>query len=200
MVLKVGLTGGIGSGKSVVAGMFAKLGTEIIDADIIAKEITQPGQRAYQLIIKHFGIDILTKDKQLNRKQLRQLVFNDTKQKIWLEKTLHPLILQQIVERIQKVNSPYCIIIIPLLAEAWPEIDFIDRVCVVEAPENLRKQWAANRDQAALLEIEAIVANQSSSAQRLALADDIIHNDQDIPALQIQVHKLHQQYLQMTTI
>ena len=197
MVLRIALTGGIGSGKSTVSQLFAKLGAEMIDADQIAHELTQCGKLAYQQIVEHFGSSFLLANQQLDRKKLRHCIFKSNQAKTWLEKMLHPMILETIRQKIINVRSSYCIIVIPLLTETTLKIDFIDRVCVIDAPIHLRKQWATTRDEASLSEITAIMSQQNSSSRRLAIADDVITNDQDMATLQIQVEKLHHQYLQM---
>lgn len=195
-MLCVGLTGGIGSGKTTVANMFAKLGAAVIDADVIAREVVASGTLGLTAIVTHFGQDILTGAGELDRKKLREMIFQDEQAKSWLERTLHPLILQVIHERIRTTSSPYCIIVIPLLAETAYLFDFLNRVCVVDAPETLRKQWAAERDQVSLAHIETIMATQTTRKQRLAIADDVITNNHDLKALNLQVKRLHQQYLE----
>lgn len=192
----VGLTGSIGSGKTTVARFFAKLGVTIVDADIIAREITEPGAPGYTAVLAHFGKKILTQQ-HIDRKQLRQIIFKNPAEKKALEKILHPLILEAMRERIRHATSPYCIAVIPLLAEVFSQIDFVTRVCVVDAPEHLSKQWAAERDHTSLLDIEAIMAAQIAHEERLALADDVILNNQDLAGLERQVKILHRQYLQM---
>jgi len=195
----VGLTGGIGSGKTTVANFFAQLGITVIDADVIAREVTEPGAPAYNPIVEHFGQDIVTAQGQLDRKKLRRIIFENNLAKVWLENLLHPLILRTMRERIDQVTSPYCIMVIPLLVETAFSIDFLDRICVVDAPEALRKQWAAQRDQTSPAEIEAVIAAQSARERRLALADDLIINNHDLAALETQIKKLHSQYLQMAS-
>jgi len=194
LMLRVALTGGIGSGKTTAARFFAQQGIPVIDADRIAHELTACGAAGYAAIVEHFGEVVLTAGGQLDRRKLRQVIFNDPAAKHWLEQTLHPLILQIMRQRIDAVTSAYCILIIPLLAETELEIDFIDRVCLVDAPEGLRKQWASQRDQVSPQEITAIIDHQSSREQRLAIADDVIVNDGDLKALEQQVKKLHQKY------
>jgi dephospho-CoA kinase len=193
----IGLTGGIGSGKTTVANFFAELGVNVIDADLIARELTRPGAPAHKPIIDHFGTDILTQNGELDRRKLRNIIFKNPAARFWLENTLHPLILQSIRERIAASPSPYCLVVIPLLAEAAAQIDFLDRVCVVDAPEVLRKEWAAKRDQVATADIERIITAQSARNQRLAMANDVILNDRDLNYLKEQVKKLHNQYLQL---
>ena len=198
-MLCVGLTGSIGSGKTTVANMFADLGSTIIDADLIARQVTQPGTRAYHAIVHHFGVEILTSKKTLDRTKLRQIIFNDGEARKWLEKTLHPVILDTIRDQLKKVTTPYCIVVIPLLVETFPIIDFLNRICVVDAPIEICMRRIMQRDQTDISHIQAIISAQSPREQRLQLADEIIANDQDLTSLQTQVKKLHQQYLQMTS-
>jgi dephospho-CoA kinase len=196
--LCIGLTGGIGSGKTTVANFFKKLGITIIDADEAAREITMPGAVGYTAILNHFGEKILAADsKQLDRQKLRRMIFQSQADKNWLEQTLHPLILQIIRERAAKANSPYCLVVIPLLVETSLSTEFLDRVCVVDASPESQQRWAAQRDQVSSAEIAAIMATQASREQRLKMADDVIINDQDFAALNRQIINLHHQYLQM---
>jgi dephospho-CoA kinase len=193
----IGLTGGIGSGKTTVANFFAQWGIAVIDADVIAREVTEPGSKGYDAIVVYFGKDILNASGGLDRKKLRSTVFKNPQAKIWLENTLHPLILNAMRDQIVRVSSPYCVAVIPLLAETSFTVDFLDRICVVDAPEASRKQWAARRDQVSPTDIDLIIAAQSAREKRLAIADDVIINDQDLDFLEAQVKKLHLQYLQM---
>ncbi len=195
-MLCVGLTGGIGSGKSTVAKMFAELGAMIIDADIIAREVTAVNEPGYEKILAHFGADILTAEGELDRKKLRQIIFADKKSQLIVEQILHPLIINEIKQRLTRLQAPYCIVVIPLLVEAIHKIDFLNRICVVDAPTNLRTVWAAKRDQVSALEITAIIEIQASREQRLNIADDIIVNNDSLLALKKQVMALHIQYLQ----
>jgi dephospho-CoA kinase len=195
----VGLTGGIGSGKTTVAHFFSELGVTIIDCDQIARDVTQPGGAGLIAIIEHFGQEILTDSKELNRKKLREIIFSHPHEKDWLELTLHPLILVEVHQKIQHAVPPYCIVVIPLLAEKRDYFTFLNRICVVDAPESLRKTWAAKRDQASLAEIDKIMDSQYNSLQRLKIADDVIHNEHDFDALKAQILHLHQLYLQLAT-
>ncbi len=190
----VGLTGGIGSGKSTAAHFFSQLGVEVIDADEIARKITAPNSPGLSAIVKHFGPEILI-NHDLDRKKLRAIIFSNLQEKQWLESTLHPLILDEISQLIQKIRSPYCVVVIPLLLESQLSFDFLNRICVVDAPLDKRRQWAASRDQTSLAEIDTIIATQASRECRLDLADDIIVNNQDLKNLKSQVKRLHQQYL-----
>lgn len=196
MAFRVGLTGGIGSGKTTVTNLFSKLGIEIIDADAIAHQITQKNQVATQKIIAHFGADITHPDGSLNRKRLREIVFQNPTQRKWLEKTLHPIIIEEIKTQSAKVTSPYCIIVIPLLVETNTQ-HLLDRICVIDISEATQIERAHRRDQTSKKNIEAIMKSQSQRQQRLTIANDVIQNDQDLAFLQQQVNELHQQYLSL---
>lgn len=196
MTLRIGLTGGIGSGKSTVANFFQKLGVPVIDADQIAHEITEPNQPALKKIVMHFGEDILDNNEALRRAALRKIIFENPHEKVWLEKLLHPLIRKKMKEAIDRCHYPYCILVIPLLAES-KGITFIDRVLVVDAPMDLQIQRAKQRDDVSDKAIKAIIDSQCDHHERLAIADDIINNDADLTTLQNKVQQLHQKYLNL---
>ncbi len=196
----IGLTGGIGSGKTTVANFFAQWGIAVIDADVIAREVTEPGSTGYDAVVAHFGEGILNASGELDRKKLRSAIFKNPEAKAWLENTLHPLILNAMREQIRCVTSPYCVAVIPLLTETFFSIDFLDRICVVDAPEASRKKWAARRDLVSPADIDLIIAAQSDREKRLAIADDVIINDQNLDVLKDRVKKLHLQYLQMAAV
>ncbi len=198
-MLAIGLTGGIGSGKTTVANLFATHGIEIIDTDIIARVVVEPGTDALNKIAEHFGHDILNLDHTLNRKALAKKIFDNAVEKSWLEHLLHPLIRAYVTKMKGKVRSPYCIIVIPLLIETLPNPD-IDRILVVESPTQLQIQRTQARDQRSENEISAIISSQAASAQRLAAADDIIINDQDLESLSSAVEKLHLKYLSLANL
>ena len=189
----VGLTGGIGSGKSTVAHLFAKLGADIIDADQVARDVVATGSPALQQIAGHFGPDILNPDQSLNRPALRQIIFEDPAEKRWLEQLLHPLIRQQIRERAQNASGPYAIIMAPLLLENGG-YDFVDRILVVDLPEALQVARASRRDISDSKNIEAIMATQLGRQERLARADDVIDNSGPEKELMTQVQTLHDFY------
>jgi dephospho-CoA kinase len=193
-MLKIGLTGGIGSGKSSVAKYFAELGITIIDADKIARELVATGTSTLTKIVKHFGNKVLTNRGTLDRKYLRKLIFSNPKQKQWLEKLLHPLIYQEMEKRVQQVNSPYCVLVIPLLLETRQE-KLVDRILVVDAPQQLQINRTMKKNKISETEVKAIIVTQANREQRLTSADDIIYNDNSLTELKQQVQQLHQRYL-----
>ncbi len=195
-MLKIGITGGIGSGKSTAAKYFAELGIEIIDADKIAHELTAINTPCANKIITHFGNKVLNKDGTLNRKYLRKIIYQDPKQKKWLEALLHPIIYAQMRARIKKVKSPYCVLIIPLLFETHAK-NIVDRVLVIDSPEELQIERTLKREQISETELKKIFSAQISRTKRLAQADDIIYNDKSLHSLKRQVQKLHEKYLAM---
>lgn len=198
-MLRVALTGGIGSGKSTVAALFKKLGVSIIDADEIASRITEPNTYSFETIVEHFGKGILKGDGTLDRKALRTIIFNDIKERKWLENLLHPVIREAMKERIIKADSPYCLLVIPLLAEST-KIDFIDRICVIDVPESLQIKRTTQRDHASEADVEGIIASQCSNEKRLSIADDILHNAGDLENLRDQVFTLHKHYLSLSKV
>lgn len=190
----IGLTGGIGSGKSEVSRRFASHGISIVDADEIAREVVLPGQSALREIAARFGPDVITATGVLNRAKLRDIIFFDKEAKAWLESLLHPQINRLIRSRLALAESPYVILVSPLLLEA-AQHNLVDRVLVVDASETLQMARANQRDKAGAENIKAIMANQLSREERLARADDVIHNLGDLASLDAQVAALHQQYL-----
>ena len=195
-MLVVGLTGGIGSGKSTVANLFAEHGAPIIDTDQVARELTYPGEPALTEIITHFGKRLLQEDGTLNRAMLRELIFSDEKQRAWLENLLHPLIRKKTQEKVQSFSAPYCIIVIPLLIETGP-YPFINRILVVDAPEAMRIQRIQQRDKTSVTSIDAIFKAQTNVEKRFAAAQDIIFNQGSLESLREQVEKLHQLYMSL---
>ena len=197
-MLTIGLTGGIGSGKTTVADSFAQHDITVIDADQISSQLTQPNQPAFQHILKHFGQAIINEQGQLNRGQLRKIIFDDPKQRTWLEQLLHPLIRKTMQDMVNKSQTPYCIVVIPLLSES-SAIDFIDRVCVVDTSEQLQIERASLRDDCDSNLIKQIMLSQHDRSRRLAIADDIIDNNSSIEELEQKVTQLHQHYLSLAT-
>lgn len=190
----LGLTGGIGSGKSVASDYFTTLGILVVDADVCARTVVAPGKPALEKIAAHFGTDVLLDDGTLNRRLLRERIFSNPAEKSWLEGLLHPLIREEIVGGLHQSHSPYAILVSPLLMET-DQRQLVQRVLLIDVPENLQVERAVKRDQASAESIRAIMATQKSRASRLALADDIVVNDQDIDALKAQLAPLHEHYL-----
>lgn len=197
----VGLTGGIGSGKSTVAKLFQRLGATIIDADEIAHEITKPNTYSYEAIIEHFGKEIARSNGELDRAALRRIIFNNPIEREWLENRLHPVIREAMKERAIKADTVYSILVIPLLTETkLKNYNYIDRVCVIEVPETIQIQRVMERDHVSKEEVLAILNIQSSNKVRLKFADDIIHNNSDLDYLKNSVFELNQKYLKFAEI
>ncbi|MCH8163191.1 MAG: dephospho-CoA kinase [Proteobacteria bacterium] len=193
MVLRIGLTGGIGSGKSTACEIFSELKVPVIDADVIAVKAVKPGMPALQSIIDEFGVKIITKDGYLNRKKLRDRIFKNESDRRKLESILHPVIYKEIERQTKSINSAYCIISIPLLLETGTS-DIIDRILVIDIPKELQLSRASARDNASLKNIGIIIHSQISRDDRLAAADDIINNEGDIENLRKQIYDLHEFY------
>lgn len=196
-MLTIGLTGGLASGKTTVANLFAQKNIDIIDTDIIARELVEPGKPAYQAIVAHFGDDILQDNKCIDRAKLRQLIFDNPRQKDWLEQLLHPLIREQVYIQINIKKSLYCIVVIPLLIENYP-FPYINHILVVDAPKQLQIERAIKRDNITPILAKKILAEQASQLERLKYADDIIYNDGKTASLEEQVTKLHEKYLSLS--
>jgi dephospho-CoA kinase len=193
--LVVGLTGGIGSGKSAAAEEFARLGASLVDSDVIAHELTQKGGAAVPGVEKIFGKTFIH-DGAMDRKRMRDHVFADPKAKRELEALLHPLIREESQRRIAMATGPYVVHVVPLLIESPDYRSRVDRVLVVDAPEEVRVARVQARSGLAAREVRAIIRTQAASAARLAAADDVIDNGGDRDALRKQVAALHQKYLQ----
>lgn len=199
--LIVGLTGGIGSGKSEVCRRFTACGITVIDADLVAREVVEPGAPALEKIRAHFGEDILhasteTQPASLNRVKLRELIFSNPTEKDWLEKLLHPIINQRIREQLAAAASPYIILASPLLLETQQYL-LVDRVLVIDASEELQIARASQRDLNNEAQIRAIMKTQLSRQERCSHADDIIHNHGSLIELDEQIEKLHHFYLEL---
>ena len=191
--LRIGLTGGIGSGKSEASRHFARLGATVIDTDLIARELVEPGQPALSNIVEAFGPDIIGPGGQLDRGQLRTRVFADTAQRAQLEAILHPPIRERAIALSEQATGPYCVLVIPLLAETGADYP-LDRILVIDAPDKLQRERIAARDGLSQAEIKAILASQASRAQRLAIADDVVVNDTTPEHLHREIERLHRFY------
>lgn len=195
-MLRIGLTGGIGSGKSTVAALFADRGVPVVDADTIAHQLTRPGGVAIEPIIQAFGPDILAPDKSLDRKRLAARVFNDPTQRARLEAILHPLIRAEMQSATRRLKVPYCLLVIPLLIETQQQ-DLVDRILVVDVDEKTQFERTQARDGRSADQIRSIISAQINRSQRLKQADDCITNNGDVTALKDQVDALHRKYLSL---
>jgi dephospho-CoA kinase len=195
--LVVGLTGGIGSGKTTVANGFHALGIPVIDADKLARELVEPGQPALDEIISTFGTEATTTDGRLDRNYMRQRIFANPGQKSQLEAILHPKIRQRIRALLANIKTPYCIVVIPLLLETG-QTDLVDRILVVDSPEKEQLTRVAARDSLSDNAIMAIINSQTDRNTRLAAADDIIVNDRGMSELTGHIQKLHRHYMGIT--
>ncbi len=194
MPLIIGLTGGIGSGKSEASKRFAERGILVVDADIVAREVVEPGQAALTLIAAHFGSDIIDSTGHLNRSKLRTIIFSNPEEKKWLESLLHPIINTEIRHQLANATSPYAILVSPLLLETT-QFQLVDRILVIDASEQLQLERASQRDNNNEAQIKAIMQTQLSRQERCARATDIIQNHGSINEIELQVEKLHQLYL-----
>lgn len=194
--LKVGLTGGIASGKSTVANLFGELGVVIIDADVIARQVVELGQPALTQIQRVFGSKVIAQDGRLDRAALRRLIFADPEQRHKLEAILHPRIRAVMQAEVLRLQAPYCVLCIPLLAETQ-QSDVVERVLVVDCKVELQRERLRVRDGFSALEINQILTAQVNREVRLAIADDVIYNNLDISRLREQVLDLHLKYSAM---
>lgn len=196
---RIGLTGGIGSGKSTVSTMFQELGVTIIDSDVISHRLTQAGGAGIAAIQAAFGPEYIDSSGALDRPRMRRLVFSDMPAKKRLEGILHPLIRTQMLTEAQQTqgheSSPYQILVIPLLLEADSYSELVQRVLVIDCAESIQVARSMQRSGLQEEEVHAIMAQQTSRAERLRKADDILRNDGDLDSLRTQVHAQHRSYL-----
>lgn len=196
MTFVVGLTGGIGSGKSAAADEFAALGAMVVDTDVIARELTEKGGAAMPSIEKLFGREVVSADGSMDRKKVRERVFADPAAKRKLERLLHPMIREESTRRIAAAAGPYVVHVVPLLVESPDYRKRVDRVLVVDCPEQTQIERVRARSGLSEREVRAILRNQVTRAARVAAADDVIDNGGSREALREQVAALHQKYLQ----
>ena len=189
----VGLTGGIGSGKSSIANLFAAEGIEVVDADQVARDVVAPGTPALAQIIDYFGAEFILANGELDRRALRERVFTQAQDKAWLNALLHPLIREEMFTQCRQAQSPYVVLMVPLLIENGLH-QLVDRILVVDVPEDIQRQRAMARDNATDRQIDAIMQAQLSRQARLQQADDIIDNSQPLTEVSQQVIELHRQY------
>ncbi|WP_421214242.1 dephospho-CoA kinase [Aeromonas dhakensis] len=191
----VAITGGIGSGKTTVANQFAELGIEVVDADIIAREVVEPGTPALAAIAAHFGADVIAPDGRLDRRQLRERVFTDPQAKGWLNALLHPLIRSEMQRQCAAARSPYCLLVVPLLVENRLTA-MANRVLVIDVDEATQIERTCRRDGVSREQAQAILAAQASRTERLAAADDVLDNQNGTPeAIKSRIFALHETYL-----
>lgn len=194
-MLRIGLTGGIASGKSAVSRLFEELGVPVIDSDLISRELVQPGEPALQEIARQFGSTVIDSTGNLDRPAMRKRIFSSQDNRRLLEDILHPRIRDRIGERLAALgNEPYAIIVIPLLVESRYPVH-VDRVLVVDTDESLQRERLMRRDAIDRQQAEAMLRAQSDRNERLAVADDVIVNDSDMAALREKVGQLHAAYL-----
>jgi dephospho-CoA kinase len=191
----VAITGGIGSGKTTIANQFAELGIDVVDADVIAREVVEPGAPALAAIAAHFGPDVITPDGQLDRRGLRERVFSDPDAKAWLNALLHPLIRQEMLRRCAAARSPYCLLVVPLLVEN-KLTGLANRVLVIDVDEATQIERTCRRDGVSRAQAQAILAAQASRAERLAAADDVLDNKNGAPeTIKQRILALHETYM-----
>lgn len=196
--LRIGLTGGIASGKSTVAQRFAELGIPVVDADVAAREVVAPGTPGLAQVIGRFGASILAENGDLDRRALRLLIFNDPSARQDLETILHPLIRAAMEHSAETAVGPYIVMAIPLLVESGAR-GRVDRVLVVDVDEAIQLRRVQARDGGSLDQARAILASQAGRAARVAAADDVLLNDGTVTDLRQKVDHLHEKYLHLST-
>ena len=192
----IGLTGGIGSGKSTVARLFGDLGVHWVDADDVAREVVEPGTPALARIAEHFGEGILTSEGALDRAQLRRIVFEEPEERVWLESLLHPIIREELIRQLnpESYPLPYVLLVSPLLLET-DQHELVDRIVVIDVPKNVQLERTMARDTNSREQVERIIAAQMSREDRLARADEVIDNDRPLDDVTRQVRELHERLL-----
>ena len=195
----VGLTGGIGSGKSAATAYFEKLGIDVVDADEVARDVVAPGSEGLKEIVNRFGDSILQEDGSLNRAALREKVFSDINEKNWLNNLLHPLIRLRMQHLISESTSPYCILSVPLLVEN-KLTEMCNYVVVVDCPEAMQLERALKRDGSTEETIRNIMASQATRNERINAADVVLDNSTTLPALSAQITDLHNTLLTLSSV
>ena len=175
----LGITGGIGSGKTAVSDRFQALGIEVVDADLISRMVVEPGQPALKEIESHFGPEVINEDGSLNRAHMRSLVFDNEAERLWLEQLLHPIMAKEMFSALESAKSEYAILVSPLLIES-KQNEICDRVLLVDVPESIQVERTMTRDNNSAEQVKSIIAAQTSRKDRIAKADDIIENTQGL--------------------
>jgi len=197
-MLVIGLTGGIGAGKSTTAYLFSERGAPVIDADNIAHNLVQPGSENECILLEYFGIDILSEtDLMIDRKKLQVRLFNSPQDKLFVENVLHPQIRYYIEKQLKTIETPYVIVVVPLLVEAR-FMNLVDRILVVDTTEQLQIKRVMNRNQLTQTEVENVMAHQATRMTRLMHADDLIMNVDGLASLKQQVAHWHDFYIEQT--
>ncbi|CAK1738589.1 dephospho-CoA kinase [Vibrio crassostreae] len=200
MAIIIGLSGGIASGKTTVANLFNEhFNIDIVDADIVAREVVALGSDGLKQITEHFGESILLEDGTLNRSRLRELIFSNPKEKQWLNDLLHPMIREKIDSDLSKITSPYGLLVAPLLVENQMQ-GMTDRVLIVDVPAEVQIERTMSRDNVSREQVASILKSQASREQRLAVADDVIKNHTKNQELLPQITDLHQKYLAISAV
>ena len=192
----VGLTGGIGSGKTVASDRFEELGVKVVDADIASRVVVEIGNPALSSIEGEFGSDVISDDGSLNRAKLREIIFKDDEAKSWLESLLHPLIGQHILDEIASATSRYVILVSPLLFETT-QFQMCNRTLLIDVPKDIQILRTAKRDKVPESQVEKIIASQMDRDQKISKADDVIVNDGEIGDLISKIDKIHQRYIEL---
>ena len=195
-MLIIGLTGGIGSGKTAASDIFESLGVNVVDADIVAREVVEPEKPALNKIAKHFGKDILQDDGHLDRAQLRSIIFSQPLEKEWLENLLHPLIRQEIQAQLGRSTSQYAILVSPLLLET-DQSKIVNRILLIDVPPNIQIERAAQRDNNSRQQIQKIIDSQLPRDVKISNSDDVICNDQSFAELEKKIIEQHAFYLEL---
>ena len=195
-MLIIGLTGGIGSGKSVASDKFKSLGIAVVDADVASRTVVEPGKPALKEIEDHFGSGIITAEGKLDRNNLREIIATDSEERKWLESVTHPKIGEQITKEISESTSVYTLFVAPLLLETNSQ-EMCSRVLVVDVPKDVQIQRTAKRDKVLPNQVEQMVAAQMEREKRLEKADDVLLKSRTIEDLEKQVEELHKKYIQM---
>ena len=194
----VGLTGGIGSGKTAASERFASHGITVVDGDVVARQVVEPGTEALRKIIAKFGPGILQANGELDRASLREWVFSQPDDRLWLEALLHPLIGQEVIAQLNAASSPYAVLVSPLLVDAG-QTALCDRVLVVDVPEQVQIERTCRRDDNSEELVKQIIAAQTSRERRLAAATEVLDNTGTLEDLQRRVDELHERYLQLAS-
>ncbi|MGO1296726.1 MAG: dephospho-CoA kinase [Vibrio sp.] len=198
MALIIGVTGGIASGKTTVANLFhEQFAIDIVDADVVAREVVAPGSDGLKKIVGHFGSQILNHNGTLNRGLLRNCIFANADEKQWLNQLLHPMIRQRMQNQLREVTSPYALLVVPLLIENHLQ-SLVQRILVIDVPEAIQIERTMQRDSITAEQAQAILSSQATREERLSYADDIIQNHLQGKPLLPQVTQLHQAYLALS--